>query len=246
MVANSGEGLYALNTNINILDEQLSFMVTAAQISNHPLANEGTVRQIPFIVLHNVTWQTYQALLSDLGEHRSVRLAYDRGTLEIKMPSKLHELINRLLERIIATLTEELGMSVLPLGSTTFDYEAAEQGVEPDSCFYIQNADRVNPEDDAPPQDLPPDLVVEVDITSSSRSRLTIYKVMGVPEIWRYNRQGLTILQLRNGEYIACETSLTFPLLSVKILGRLIEQGRQSKNHNLLIQELRNWLQSQT
>ena len=76
-------------------------MVTAIQTSNHPPANDGAVQPIPFVVLHNITWQTYQALLGDLGEHRSVRLAYDRGILEIKMPSKLPELINRLLERII-------------------------------------------------------------------------------------------------------------------------------------------------
>jgi Uma2 family endonuclease len=153
-------------------------MVRLVQAVNRfPLTN-GVVLQLPCIALHHVTWQTYQALLADMGEHRSARLAYDRGTLEIKMPSKLHELINRLLERIITALTEELEMSVLSLGSTTFASEASEQGVEPDSCFYIQNADRVNPEDNAPPPDCPPDLVVEVDITSSSRSRLNIYRKM--------------------------------------------------------------------
>ncbi len=223
-------------------------MVNAAATTNHLLAKNGAnqdeVTQLPFIVLHNVTWQTYQALLADLGDHHAARLAYDRRRLEIKMPSKLHELINRLLERIITTLTEELGMSILPLGSTTFDDAAVEQGIEPDSCFYIQNAERVNPEDDTPPPNLPPDLVVEVDITSSSRARLNIYKTMGVPEIWRYHRQGLTILHLQQGEYVACECSPTFPQLSVAILENLIIQGKQSNNHNRLIQELRTWLRN--
>lgn len=220
-------------------------MVNSAQTINHIPPNDGGVLQLPFVVLHNVTWQTYQALLADLGEHRSARLAYDRGTLEIKMPSKLHELINRLLERIITTLTEELGMNVLSLGSTTLDSEEVEQGVEPDSCFYIQNADRVNPEDNAPPKDFPPDLVVEVDITSSSRSRLNIYKSMGVPEIWRYNRQGLAILQLHQGEYVECKYSSTFALLSAEILEDFLEHGKRSKNHNSLINELRMWLRNQ-
>jgi Uma2 family endonuclease len=220
-------------------------MVNSAQTINHLPPNDEGVLQLPFVVLHNVTWQTYQALLTDMGEHRSARIAYDRGTLEIKMPSKLHELINRLLERIITTLTEELGMNVLSLGSTTFDSEAVEQGVEPDSCFYIQNADRVNPEDNAPPQDFPPDLVVEVDITSSSRSRLNIYKSMGVPEIWRYSRQGLAILQLHQGEYVECEYSSTFASLSAEILEKFLERGKLSKNHNSLITELRMWLRNQ-
>jgi Uma2 family endonuclease len=219
-------------------------VVNSAQTINRIPPNDGEVLRLPFVVLQNVTWQTYQALLADMGEHRSARLAYDRGTLEIKMPSKLHELINRLLERIITTLTEELGMNVLSLGSTTFDSEEVEQGVEPDSCFYIQNADRVNPEDNAPPKDFPPDLVVEVDITSSSRSRLNIYKVIGVPEIWRYSRQGLAILQLRQGEYVECEYSSIFAILSAEMLENFLERGKQSKDHNSLVSELRKWLRN--
>jgi Uma2 family endonuclease len=217
-------------------------MVTTAQTINNAPSDGVPVIEVPFVILHNVSWQTYQALLADMGEHRAARLAYNRGILEIKMPSKLHEFIKRLLERIITTLTEELAMSVLSLGSTTFNREEAEQGVEPDSCFYIQNAERVNLEDEAP-LDLPPDLVVEVDITSSSRSRLHIYKIMGVPEIWRYNRQGFTILQLHSGEYVECESSLTFPQISAEFLKVLIEQGKQAKDQNPIIRELRNWLQ---
>lgn len=215
-------------------------MVSAIQKSNNTPSDGVSALEVGFVVLHNVSWQTYQALLADMGEHRATRLAYDRGILEIKMPSKLHELINRLLERIITTLTEELGMNVLPLGSTTFNREP--QGVEPDSCFYIQNSDRVNPEDNEPPLDLPPDLVVEVDITSSSQSRLNIYRIMGVPEIWRYNRQGFAILQLREGEYVECESSLTFPIISAQFLTALIEQGKQANNQNAVIRELRKYL----
>ena len=42
------------------------------------------------VVLHAVSWDTYQALLADMGEQRASRLTYDQGTLEIIMPSKLH------------------------------------------------------------------------------------------------------------------------------------------------------------
>jgi Uma2 family endonuclease len=191
------------------------------------------------VSLQPVTWQTYQALLSDLGDHRSARLSYDHGTLEIKMPSKLHELVNRLLERIITTLTEELELNVVSLGSTRFDQESEDQGVEPDSCFYIQNADRVDPMDAQPPQDFPPDLVVEVDITSSSRSRLPIYQAMGVPEIWCYKRDSLTILRWEAAGYQTCETSGVFPWLSAAMLSDWVAQGRRTQNQNVLIKAVR-------
>jgi Uma2 family endonuclease len=197
----------------------------------------GSERSV--VSLQPVTWQTYQALLSDLGDHRSARLSYDHGTLEIKMPSKLHELVNRLLERIITTLTEELELNVVSLGSTRFDQESADQGVEPDSCFYIQNADRVDPMDTQPPQDFPPDLVVEVDITSSSRSRLPIYQAMGVPEIWCYKRDSLTILRWDAAGYQTCETSGVFPWLSAAMLSDWVAQGRRSQNQNVLIKAVR-------
>ena len=218
-------------------------MVNAAQTIERPSADDGNVLQLPFVTLQNVTWQTYQALLADMGEHRSARLAYDHGTLEIKMPSKWHELLNRLLERIIVTLTEELDMDVLSFGSTTFDNEELKQGVEPDSGFYIQNASRVNPEDDSPPQDFPPDLVVEVDITSSSKSRLHIYQVMEVAEVWRYKRNQLVVLQLREGEYLECEYSSIFPMLSSEVLNGFLNKGKRSSNHNSLIRDLRLWIQ---
>lgn len=208
------------------------------------LPNSPTA-EVPFVVLHDVSWRTYQALLADMGEHRAARLAYDRGILEIKMPSKLHELINRLLERIITTLTEELGMSVLPLGSTTFDQEDAEHGVEPDSSFYIENAQNVDLDAETSPN-IPPDLVVEVDITSSSKSRLNIYKLMQVPEIWRYNKRGFEILILQDGEYLSRDRSSIFPVMSTTLLAALIEQGKQSNNQNLIIRNLRQRLRGES
>jgi Uma2 family endonuclease len=214
-------------------------VATVARDIESVLDDRDAGSQRSVVSLQPVTWQTYQALLSDLGDHRSARLSYDRGTLEIKMPSKLHELVNRLLERIITTLTEELDLNVVSLGSTRFDQASEDQGVEPDSCFYIQNADRIDPMDAQPPQDFPPDLVVEVDITSSSRSRLPIYQAMGVPEIWCYKRDSLTILRWDAAGYQTCETSGVFPWLSAAMLSDWVAQGRRSSNQNVLIKAVR-------
>jgi Uma2 family endonuclease len=34
-------------------------------------------------VLHNVSWETFEALLRETGEHRDSRFAYECGTLEV-------------------------------------------------------------------------------------------------------------------------------------------------------------------
>lgn len=126
------------------------------------------------VILEGVTWQTYQALLKDLGDHRASRLAYDRGILEITVPSDIHEIINRLLALMATALTDELGMKIKGYGSTTLDREDLQRGIEPDSCFYIQNVDRILGRQLNIETDPPPDLAIEVDITSSSQRRFGI------------------------------------------------------------------------
>jgi Uma2 family endonuclease len=35
--------------------------------------------------IHNLSWQDFETILTDLGETRSTRIAYYQGTLEIQM-----------------------------------------------------------------------------------------------------------------------------------------------------------------
>jgi Uma2 family endonuclease len=95
-------------------------------------------------VLPNIRWQTYQAMLTDMGNQRSIHLAYYHGVLEIQMPLGLHETINYILERIIIALTEELDLGIRGFGSTTLNREDLAVGVEPNCCFYIQNSNRIS------------------------------------------------------------------------------------------------------
>ena len=214
-----------------------------SQISELEVDNlEGQLTQT--VVLSNISWQTYQAMLADMGDHRSTRITYDQGVLILKMPSTFHEIINRLLARIVSTLTEELGLEVVNVGSTTLGREDLEKGAEPDTGFYIQNAlmlEGLNPQI---PDDLPPDLVIEVDITSPSTQRMHIYQVLGVPEVWRYTkRDGLTIYHLCPEGYEKGPTSQTFPSLTSDMLNEFLNQ-RQTKSENQVIRVVRQWIQT--
>ncbi len=201
-------------------------------------------QQTQHIVLAGVTWATYQALLKDLGDHRSAKLAYDQGVLEIIRPSDLHEFISRFLEAMIRTLTDELGMKIRGYGSTTLDREDLDRGVEPDSCFYIQNVDRILGKRLNINADPPPDLAVEVDITSSSRRRFGIYLQLQIPEVWRYTqRQGLTLYTWQAGAYVECPFSLTFPLISGDVMQRFLQLA-ETEDDNGICRALRQWLRS--
>jgi Uma2 family endonuclease len=166
------------------------------------------------MTVSGLSWQHYQLLLAELGDDRATRLAYSNGVLEIRMPSQLHEIINRLLSKIIFALAEELGLEIVDLGSTTWNREDLDKGIEPDSCFFIQNAHRVQGLNPQIPPGLPPDLAIEVDIASASDKKLAIYQALGVPELWVYSKGKVSILDLRQDQNQGVTHSLAFPAIS--------------------------------
>lgn len=175
------------------------------------------------MTVSGLSWQHYQLFLAELGDNRTTRLAYSSGSLEIRMPSKLHEIVNRLLSKIIFTLAEELGLEIVDLGSTTWNREDLDQGIEPDSCFFIQNAGLVQGLNPEIPSNLSPDLAVEVDIASASAKKLAIYQALGVPELWLYSNGSVRILDLRDGEIREVERSSAFATISAEQLQAWVE-----------------------
>jgi Uma2 family endonuclease len=170
-----------------------------------------------------VTWESYVALLSELGENRATRVTYDHGVLEIRMPGPLHEVINQVLAAIILALAEELDLEFNNLGSIRMNRPDLAKGIEPDSCFYIQSAQAGQGMGANIPQDLPPDLALEVDIANRSDSKLPIYQAMGVPEVWLCRQEELTILILQAGKYQHQATSRAFPAVSTEQLNQWIQ-----------------------
>ncbi len=166
------------------------------------------------ITLTGLSWPHYQALLAELGENRATRLAYSDGVLELRMPSQLHEIISRLLSKIIFALAEQGDREIVDLGSTTWNRVDLAKGIEPDGCFLIQNAQRMPGLNPTIPPDLAPDLVIEVDIASTSEKKLAIYQAFGVPELWIYRNGQIHILIRQDGQFYPAENSLAFPTLS--------------------------------
>ncbi len=195
------------------------------------------------IRLSGISWKTYETLLAELSNRR-LRLTYNRGNLEIMAPSPEHELNKRVLGRFIETVAEELEVSIYPLGSTTFKQPEL-SGAEPDECFYIRNIaavqgkKRLNMEEDPAP-----DLVLEIDITSSSQNRLQVYADLGVAEVWIYNGESLVIQQLQNSTYIATQTSQFFANLAVPEIANWLQRSA-TMDYLALVKAFRSWVRNQ-
>ena len=91
------------------------------------------------VLLTDVTWAEFEAILDELGEERATRLSYSNGMLEIMAPSPEHEDDKVILADLVKIILEEQGVEFRNLGSTTFKNEAMDQAVEPDECFYIEH-----------------------------------------------------------------------------------------------------------
>jgi len=190
------------------------------------------------IVLDNVNWQEYQKILDQLGEHRSARIAYEEGVLTIMAPTNEHEYYKEGLGKLVEALGQEFKIIVRSRGSTTWEREDLRKGVEPDQCFYIQNESLVKGRvhlDLA--KDPPPDLVIAVDYTHSSKANFPIYEALGVPELWHYDAQKkiCQVFALKQGHYIVSAISPTFPQLPIAEIPQALDQCET-------IEEFRAWI----
>jgi Uma2 family endonuclease len=177
------------------------------------------------VTIPNVSWQEFELILQELGEHRAARIAYSQNTLEIMVPLPEHERPKDIISDIIKILLKKTGRRYEPFGSTTFK-QAGVAGVEPDACFYIQNYQRMINRRRLQPDDPPPDLAIETDVTS--KTTLDAYKDIGFPEVWIYHSGRLKIYQLLNSDYVETDTSPTFPqFLITQIIPTTVERAWQ-------------------
>jgi len=197
------------------------------------------------VILSNVTWETFLEYAK--GPGTGGRLTYDQGILEVMSPSGKHEKMRRLTGRFIETMASTLSIEIASYGSTTLLLESLRRGLEPDECYYVQNEPQVRGKGDLDlTVDPPPDLVVEVDITSSSLDKFEIYRSLGVPEIWRFEGDELRIhLRDAGGKYTPCERSAAFPLLPLDGLQDFLNRWN-TKGETSLMREFADWVRTWT
>jgi Uma2 family endonuclease len=193
------------------------------------------------LILRNVTWEQLENILENLGETRGTRISYSQGILELMTPLPEHEDDKIILGDLVKVILEEMDIEFRSLGSTTLKNPKMSQAVEPDDCFYIEHEalirgkKRLNLESDPPP-----DLAIEIDLTS--RTRFNNYEQLGIKELWRFDGHNLEINLLENGQYHISKISCLFPNLLIKeILPQYLEQSKIA-GRNTTIKKFRQWV----
>lgn len=198
------------------------------------------------LTYHDISWEEYEDLLEEMGAGYSPRIHFDHGKLEIHMPLPIHDFFKICLSRLLFALAEEMGIDLNGFGSTTFKYKEWQQGLEPDECFYLTNDRRVlgvrQFDPNVPPP--PPDLAIEIDVTSESLGRFHIYQQLGVPEIWRCDERQILFYLLTETGYVQAAASRAFPILTSQILMQYLERCLEV-GQSAALREFRQWAKSQ-
>ncbi len=185
----------------------------AEPIESPPVTQAGGESRF---LIDNIDWAGYKLLLQAFGDG-GPRMSYLDGMVELMSPGPIHEQYGHILGTMVTILTTELNIPAKAQGSTTFKRRNKKRGLEPDRCFYLASLELLRGQDLKTLKTLPPpDLVIEIEVTSPLLDKLEIYAGLGVPEIWRHNADGLTILCLGpDGHYLPSSQSRAFPFLPI-------------------------------
>ncbi len=197
------------------------------------------------VILEDVSWETYERLLAENNPGRGKRFTYDNGTLQIMVLSFRHENPNRQLAAIVELVAMEWELDIVLGGSVTIKRPDLYKGFEPDSSFYVRNGAAVRGKDLDFTVDPPPDLAIEIDISSDSMNKFPIFAAVGVQEVWRYRDGRVTIHLLRAGRYVEAAMSEAMAPLTGDLLTAFLAAGLEQKRPQW-IRGLREWARSAT
>ena len=194
------------------------------------------------LFIGDATWEDYEEFLHELGPSYPQRIFYDNGRMEIMPPTFNHDHPISGIHNLIVVLRDELDIDIEPSGSTTLRARLKSAGAEPDDAFYVQNAARIIGKTDLDlTKDPPPDIVVEVDRTSSSLNRFAIYARLGVPEIWRLHGETVKFHLLENDAYTESSHSRAFPFVTSDAFSRFLAQSLK-EGERLAAKAFRAWV----
>ncbi|NEX17908.1 MAG: hypothetical protein C1943_15125 [Halochromatium sp.] len=194
------------------------------------------------VLLETVDWASFEAFLEQMGDRPGMRLAYDAEVLELMTPLLEHEDDKEIIGDLIRALLEMLDIEFRSIGSTTLRSPAVAKGVEPDQCFYIAHEAAIRGKRTIDLSiDPPPDLALEIDITTR-RDHRAIYAALRIPELWRFDGTRLHIYCLRGDGYLETERSDQFPSFALTdAIPRFLERSRVD-GRSAALRAFRGWV----
>jgi Uma2 family endonuclease len=162
----------------------------------------------PRIPLHGVSWEQYEAMVTAVGSRPRLRMTYLEGLLEIMTISAEHEMLKKMIARLIEIYALEKDIDLFSCGSATYRSAAAARGLEPDESYCVGTRKEF------------PDFAIEVVLTSGGLDKLQVYQGLGVLEVWFWQDGKLIVqrLQADGDAYAPVSRSVLLPDLDLELL----------------------------
>ncbi|MEQ8461999.1 Uma2 family endonuclease [Coleofasciculus sp. E1-EBD-02] len=197
--------------NVSLLDKQ----------PQPPLAEK-------LVTLHDITWEQFKAIETQLQNNQGVRLTYLSGVMEIMSPiGAFHENIKSTLSLLLEAYMREKRIRFYRRGGFTLESPGYASGT-PDESYCIGSNKET------------PDIVIEIIVTSGTIDRRDLYKPRRVSEVWFWKSDQMRIFSLGASlEYEEVNRSSFFPDLDKALLLRYIAYPDQYDAVNEFIQAIR-------
>jgi len=186
------------------------------------------------------TWQDYCQLRDSRGDSSIPRIKFRNGEILLMSPLPKHGREANILADIVKALLDSQNRNYEAFTPITMDLPE-ETGIEPDYCFYIDNwqasvgKDRIDWRHEPPP-----DLVIEIDVTSYTAA--ADYLPYKVPEVWLFRKTGLQIHGLETEGYQQQPFSRYFPNVELPTLVERVIQIALEQGTGTAIREFRRTL----
>lgn len=222
-----------------------SDVATAAGTAVTPTPAPRPSPQPFYLELCDIRWETYEALVDDVGEQH-IGITYDDGRMVLMPPRPVHDVRKTMIARMIEMTSFVMEVPIASYGSTTWRRRDVKKGLEADECYYVQNEPfaRGRIEFDLT-RDPAPDLAVEVENTHHPLDRPSIYAALGVNEIWRHDGKRLQFLgrEADGTGYRSIPVSQAFPFLTPDVIERHLAMARTAGEYET-IRAFSAWLAS--
>lgn len=170
-------------------------------------------------VLMRASFGDFEAILAIRGDAAVPRIHYLCGVVEIMSPSRKHERTKSFIGRLLEAWADEREIDLIALGSWTLRSSAVDRGAEPDECYQLGEKG----------EEQPPDLVIEVTLTSGGLDKLEIYAGLRVAEVWEWREGHIGVHCLRDDGYEQVPRSELLPDLELALLERYLAEPNQAR-----------------
>ena len=177
------------------------------------------------VVLQDVSWDAYVRLCDESGG-RGHRMWYDQGVLEIVAAQLNHEADASMIGQMLGRHCDRNDREYFLARTTTFRRQDLLRGFEGDAALYLANEPAVR---DLGRLDLsihpPPDVLIEVEYSSTVVNKLELIAAFGIPEVWRCGNRRIWRGALQNGLYVAIDESRQVPGFPFAVAEEVLAMG---------------------